>query len=63
MSAETYSFKGHFKPIFDDLVVYKKNMLALESDFGIYVKSKVKVGFSSVDNFMQTIFFLYAIIN
>ena len=28
MSAETYRFKDHFKPIFDDLV--NNNLLALE---------------------------------
>ena len=32
MSAETYRFKDHLKPIFDDLVVLNKNLLALESN-------------------------------
>jgi hypothetical protein len=68
MSAETYRFKGQFKPIFDDLVVYKKiclqknmtweNYFYSNRTSGICVNAKVKVGCSSVDNFMQTMFYL-----
>jgi hypothetical protein len=56
LSAETYRFKDHLKPIFDDLVVLNKNLLTLESNHLNLDKAKVKVEFSRVDTFKQTIF-------
>ena len=52
MSPKTFRLKGHFKFIFYDLAVLGKNLLALES----FAKEKVKVEFSKVDYFKQTIF-------
>jgi hypothetical protein len=52
MSTETYIFKDHFKPIFDDHVVLKQIFLHWKVTSCICVKSKVKVEFSRADNFI-----------
>ena len=43
MSAETYIFKDHFKPILDDLVVLSKKLLTFESNHhNILLEQKLK---------------------
>jgi hypothetical protein len=52
--AETYRFKHDFKNIFGNLMVwYIKKYLPRKVTTWICVKSKVKVGFSKVDNYVH----------